>query len=270
MSKTPHEIETRIGRLYVETSGEGPPMILWHSFFVDGRTWSAVEPSLARHRSLINIDGAAHGRSGPAPRLFSLEDCAAAALEVLDALGIDGPIDWLGNAWGGHTGIVFAAEYPDRCRSLVTISAPLLAMRGLARAQVYLLMGLYRFMGPVDFLTQVISSALLSQKTRSERPDLVTLVRESFAVAAPRAMVLAARSVVLGRPDIDGKLATISAPVLLMTGSEDEFWTPQDVRNYAKTAANATFSVIDGVAHIPQLEAPAQVISELESFWGRM
>ena len=27
------------------------------------------------------------------------------------------PVDWVGNAWGGHVGIVFAATWPDRCRT---------------------------------------------------------------------------------------------------------------------------------------------------------
>jgi pimeloyl-ACP methyl ester carboxylesterase len=30
----------------------------------------------------------------------------------------------VGNAWGGHVGIVFAAAHPDRCRSLIAVGAP--------------------------------------------------------------------------------------------------------------------------------------------------
>ena len=37
------------------------------------------------------------------------------------------PVDWVGNAWGGHVGIVFAATWPDRCRTLVTFGTPIQA-----------------------------------------------------------------------------------------------------------------------------------------------
>ncbi|WP_235779470.1 alpha/beta fold hydrolase [Sinomonas notoginsengisoli] len=43
---------------------------------------------------------------------------------MLDSLGIQEPVDWVGNALGGHVGILFAASYPDRCRSLAVPGAP--------------------------------------------------------------------------------------------------------------------------------------------------
>lgn len=50
-----------------------------------------------------------------------------AAVTVLDALGLQEPVDWVGNAWGGHVGVVFAAVHAQRCRSLVVIGAPISA-----------------------------------------------------------------------------------------------------------------------------------------------
>jgi pimeloyl-ACP methyl ester carboxylesterase len=49
-----------------------------------------------------------------------MEECAAAAATVLDVLGISGPVDWVGNAWAGHVGVIFAPTSPARCRTLVT------------------------------------------------------------------------------------------------------------------------------------------------------
>ncbi len=44
------------------------------------------------------IDGANHGGSPPVRRPFTLDDCAGAAADVLDHLGIGEPVDWLGDA----------------------------------------------------------------------------------------------------------------------------------------------------------------------------
>src|SRR5215470_3874281 len=117
-------VSTRLGPLRVQMIGSGPPAVLWHSLFVDSTTWIRVQQSLAAVRRLLLIDGPAHGGSPPVRRPFTLHDCVGAAVEVLDHLGVDEPVDWLGNAWGGHVGILFADAHPDRCRSLVAVGAP--------------------------------------------------------------------------------------------------------------------------------------------------
>ena len=115
---------TRLGPLHVQTAGAGPPAVLWHSLFVDSTTWIRVARPLAATRRLVLIDGPAHGDNPPVPYRFTLDDCACAAADVLDHFGIDQPVDWLGNAWGGHVGILFAAAHPGRCRTLTAIGAP--------------------------------------------------------------------------------------------------------------------------------------------------
>jgi pimeloyl-ACP methyl ester carboxylesterase len=60
---------------------------------------------------------------------YTMEECAAAASTVLDVLGISEPVDWVGNAWGGHVGVIFATTSPARCRTLVTLGTPVQAYR---------------------------------------------------------------------------------------------------------------------------------------------
>ena len=59
-------VDTRLGALAVRVRGEGPVAVLWHSLFVDDRTWNRVEDDLARVRRLVIITGPGHGASrGP-------------------------------------------------------------------------------------------------------------------------------------------------------------------------------------------------------------
>ena len=95
-----------------------------------------VEEGLARDRRLVIITGPGHGASTDPGHRYSLDDCAAAAGEVLAALDIREPVDWVGNAWGGHVGIVFAATWPDRCRTLITFGTPVQAYGRSAAAPV--------------------------------------------------------------------------------------------------------------------------------------
>ncbi|WP_220188145.1 alpha/beta fold hydrolase, partial [Pseudonocardia pini] len=116
------EIDTGIGPVHVEVEGSGPPALLWHSLFLDLHQWDLVRPALAAHRTLVLLDGPGHGRGGRPPRRFTFDGCADAAAHVLRTLDLGPEVDWVGNAWGGHVGYVFAARYP--LRSLTAISAP--------------------------------------------------------------------------------------------------------------------------------------------------
>src|SRR4029450_2340999 len=127
MDDEPLEISvpTRLGPLHVHTIGSGPPALLWHSLFVDSTTWIRVQQPLSGMRQLIQIDGPAHGHNPPAPTRFTLHDCVGVAVDVMDHLSIQEPVDWLGNAWGGHVGVLFAAAHPDRVRSLTATGPPI-------------------------------------------------------------------------------------------------------------------------------------------------
>jgi pimeloyl-ACP methyl ester carboxylesterase len=69
--------------------------------------------------------------NGPPAGRFTLEDCATAAARVLDELDVPGPVDWLGNAWGGHVGLVFAARRPASTQTVTAIAAPVRPLGGI-------------------------------------------------------------------------------------------------------------------------------------------
>jgi pimeloyl-ACP methyl ester carboxylesterase len=157
---TAHPIETRVGPLHVATTGSGPPALLWHSLFVDSTTWGRLYPPLSAERSLVLVDGPNHGGHPALRRPFTLDDSVGAAVDVLDRLGVTEPVDWLGNAWGGHVGVLFAAAHPDRCRTLTAIGAPIHALGHADRRRTRLLSALYRAGGP-RAVSGIVVNALL-------------------------------------------------------------------------------------------------------------
>ena len=60
-----HRIPTVVGTLAVRVIGEGSPAVLWHSLFVDDRSWRRVEDCLARDRRLVIINPAAPNLDNP-------------------------------------------------------------------------------------------------------------------------------------------------------------------------------------------------------------
>ena len=262
-------VPTRLGPLRVETVGSGPPAVLWHSLFVDSTTWVRVRQPLASVRRLLLVDGPGHGRNPPVARRYTLDDCAGAAIDVLDHFRIGEPADWVGNAMGGHVGISFAAAYPGRCRSLATIGSPIHALTPPERRKIAVLTGLYRLTGPLPPLVNLLIDALLGPQARTADPQAAALVGGAFRRATRRGMSGAIGSVSLHRPDLTPLLAKISTPTLICAAADDPSWTPADAARAAGRLPNGTSVILPGAGHIaPLFEAAPAVAELLTAFWA--
>lgn len=261
-------VTTQVGSLHVESLGAGPPAVLWHSLFVDSRSWHRVVDELARDRRLVLITGPGHGPSGDPGAHYSMEDCADAAASVLDALGIEEPVDWVGNAWGGHVGIVLAAQQPQRLHTLTTVGTPVHSYTPKRRMETQALLALYRLFGPTRFLRDSITEALLSERTRSQDPAAVDLVQDCFTNADPAGLRNAVVSISLRRRDLHHLLPSIEVPTLFVTGSDHRDWTPELARNASRSLPRGSASVLVGAAYLGPLETPREFSSMVRNFWA--
>jgi len=270
MNLVTHMIPTAVGALAVRTEGEGQPTLLWHSLFVDDRSWDAFAAPLTPHRRLIRITGPDHGASESTLLRFTNEDCATAAADVLDALGITEPVDWVGNAWGGHVGVLVAAWQAERVRSLVLLGTPVGALTPAERRRTGLLVALYRWLGPARFIVSGASETLLSPGTRREQPEAVSYVEQSLRTAHRAALINAIRSVSLGRTDLTAELPRITAPTLVVTSSDHPGFTPAQAEAAARLLPKGELALVNGTAYLTPLEAPDATREVVAAFWSRI
>ena len=249
-----------MGSLAVRVLGEGPPAVLWHSLFVDERSWQRVEDGLAGDRRLVIITGPGHGASADPGHRYSLDDCAAAAGEVLAALDIREPVDWVGNAWGGHVGVVFAATWPDRCRTLVTLGTPIQAYGRSEQLLFRVMLAVYRVVGMVDFLSSGICDALLSAADPRERSRGGRAGARQPAHDGAAGLANAMVSISLGRPDLTPRLASIRCPTLFVTGSDHAEWTGEQAECEEPAARQGSAAVVPDTAYLIPLEASSHAL----------
>jgi pimeloyl-ACP methyl ester carboxylesterase len=264
-------VATTVGDLAVVTgdtgNAAGGTAVTWHSLFVDDRSWDRVKGPLAEERRVIGINGPGHGSSADPGRRYTLTECADAAAQVLDALGVVEPVDWVGNAWGGHVGILFATAWPRRCRSLVTIGSPVQALSRKERVRTRFLLAAYAAVGPVEFIRSGVVDVLLSQRTRQQDPDATRLVHDCLSRMSRPALRNAVVSISLNRPDLHELLPDIAAPTLFLTGSDHQGWTPEQARAAVRLVADGSVAVIEGAAYLPPLEAPDETVELVRQFW---
>jgi pimeloyl-ACP methyl ester carboxylesterase len=269
ITPSPNFVSTDLGRLHVRRTGTGPPAVLWHSLFVDSRSWGPLIDALACDRTVYAIDGPSHGKSEAVPRDFMFEECVAAAEQALDRLGLTEPVDWVGNAWGGHVGIHLATG--TRLRTLTTIGTPVQAFTlGEKFTKGWPLVQLYRFAGPNGFILKQLSNSLLGAQTVAAQPDHAATVMGSFRDADRKGMLHAMRSVMLHRTGIEDLLGSIKVPTLVMPVRDDVMgWRPDEARRTCATISDCRVEEVAGGGHVaPLLIEHDRIARLLTEFWA--
>jgi pimeloyl-ACP methyl ester carboxylesterase len=262
-------VDTAVGQLHVQIDGEGGPAVLWHSLFVDSTTWDRMRPMLRKRRQLIIIDGPGHGQSGFPSKDFTLSDCAIAAAQVLDFLGVNQSVDWLGNAWGGHVGLFLAAQSPQRCRSLTTIASPIQALTRRERMTIVPMVWAYRGLGAAPPLARAVTKSLLGTTFIRTHPEETDLVVRSFRDVPKAGMHRAMVSVMLNRPDLGPLLPRINVPTVMIAATGDPVVPVGQIRAAVAQMPSAVAVIIDGEGHVAPIIAQADELAEVvTTFWN--
>lgn len=268
MTTTTDRVGTRLGALHVRIAGDGPATVLWPSMFVDSHTWDPVLPLLPAERRYILVDGPGLGLSDPLTRVSDVNEAAGAALDLLAGLGVEGPVDWIGNAFGGHVSYKLGAMRAV-LRSLVAISAPTAPLPGELRRQIGLLKPVLRLAGPIGPVRSAIVKAMLTDRAAAD-PHIRAVVAGSIRRPHRASMIRAVESFILNRADVTAELAGITVPCLYIASDDRGDWAPEDAEKAARLTPDATAVTVTGARTLIPLEQPAEVARLVTGFWARL
>lgn len=258
--------DTSLGRVRARVIGDGPPAVLWHGMFVDGRSWDPVLARLSARRRLIVLDAPGYGTSDPLTRLSSVEECAEVAAQIIAQLAGAGPVDWVGTAWGGHVGMAAAALYPADIRSLIAISSPVEPIDPVFRSKLIVANAVLGRLGPIGHLRHAIYDAQLT-KAHQRDAAMTALIDSGVASAPARAVARTVTSFIINRTDATHRLPRIQAPTLLITGDDRGEWSPEIMDAAARRIPDARTAVVPDARTLVQLEQPAATARAIEDFW---
>ena len=106
------------GRLYYETSGNGPAIVLIHAGFLDRRMWDQQIPVFSKTHRVIRYDVRGFGKSDIARNTYSDYKDLRALLYHLRVK----TASLVGVSNGGRIAADFAVEYPSMLNHLVLVS----------------------------------------------------------------------------------------------------------------------------------------------------
>jgi 3-oxoadipate enol-lactonase len=252
--------------LAVTVDGDGPPLLLIPGLGATRIVFRPLMPLLTAHFRVAVYDQRGIGASEVAAGPYTTAQLAADAAGVLDSLRIDRAIV-LGASFGGLVAQQLAVGYPHRLAALV------LAATGP---------------GPSHLVEQPVpaaSDALLGKGARSPeeayRIACRVLYSRSFQEAHPEFIEEQIRDRAT-RP-IDGRafraqlaasqghdtwdaLPSISAPTLVLHGSEDAVLPLANARLLAQRIPGARMVVFEGAGHLFFHEEPERTAAVLEEF----
>lgn len=261
-------VATRLGRLHVRVVGDGPTTVLWPSMFVDSHTWDPVVPLLPEGRRYVLVDPPGLGLSDALRQRSDIVGAADAAVDLLAGMGVDGPVDWVGNAFGGHVGFELGAR-PGVLRSLVAVSSPAEALPAGLRKQVTMLLPVLRWLGPVAPVRSAIVAGMLTDASAAEEP-IRRVVVDSLDRPSRRSTALAVRSFILDRRDVSDQLADLAVPSLFVASDDRGDWSPDDARRSAAATPDAEVVTITGARTLVPLEQPEAFAAHVRRFWERL
>ncbi|MFE2677931.1 alpha/beta fold hydrolase [Streptomyces hygroscopicus] len=190
----------------------------------------------------------------PAPVAYHLDDMAADAVGLLDALNVR-KAHIVGASMGGMVAQLVAADHPDHVLSLTSIMSTT-ANPDLPAASQELTEQFTRtppdaHEDPEGFVDHMLSHWRLTRSPAYSVDE--GFVRAQFAADAERSYYPdgSARhyAAIVAAPDRRPKLRTITAPTLVLHGEHDPLIPPVCGRDTANTIPGAEFRLIPGMGH---------------------
>jgi pimeloyl-ACP methyl ester carboxylesterase len=257
------KIRVRGIEMAYDVEGSGPPVVLLHGYPFNRSMWSEQVEALQPSHRVITPDlrglGETEATREPATMSEMAEDVAA----LLDELRID-RVTLGGLSMGGYVALAFVRRFPLRVRALIladTRPQPDTEEGKRAReeqAQKVLEEG-------TTSIADLILKKALAPATLAERPEIVARVREMIATSKPEGVAAALRGMAV-RSDQTQFLASIIAPTLVIVGSEDELTPPADAELMRREIRGSRLEIIQGAAHVSNLERPAEFNRALTEF----
>ena len=254
-------VNTILGPLYVDDQGEPgqPTALLWPSLFTDHRMWRhQIAPLREAGFQTLALDPPGHGLSPGPGRGFTMDECAQAAIQVLDASDVRAPVVVFGTSWGGFVAPRIAMLAPKRLSGMVLFNTS--AERGtpFERIRATLLTKLLAI-GALDKVTgRTIVSGLLAPETQRREPQLAADLADQLLSWDRRRFITTVRSVLVDRASVLDGLPDVKVPALIVSGKEDHTLPSFHGQQMAQKLPNARHLEASGAAHLVPLETPDQ------------
>jgi 3-oxoadipate enol-lactonase len=251
-------VATSRGKLSIESIGHGPDLILLHSLLTDKDAFDPIIPLLSERWRLTKVG--LPGFDGSTRCEANIDSFADSVGALLEAEGFDsGTTTLVGNGFGGFVALGAAIRHGDLFDRLVLIGCG----TGFSpeAAKVFDAMSSKVAEGGMASIVEIALGRIFTADYLADHPAEAEERRQVLLKTDPESFIIAARA--LQSVDYSAEAANVQNPTLIVVGSEDQATPPAMGEDLAKRMPAATFRLLPGLAHAPQLQDPAALVDAI-------
>lgn len=251
-------IDGRAIEYRIEGPADGPVLAFSNSLGTDLRVWDALLPHLPPGLRVLRYSKAGHGLSDLAGDR-SIAAHASDLLALMDGLGL-ARATVVGLSVGGMIAQALAAAAPDRVAGLIFCCTA----QKIGTAEVWneRIAGIRA--GGLESLADAVMERWFSTDFRETRPAELAIWRNMLTRTPAEGYTSVCAAI--RDADLTEAARAIAAPALCVAGTEDGSTPPEVVRGLADLVPGAAFEVVEGVGHIPCVEAPERLGRSISGF----
>lgn len=227
----------------------------------------ATRAASENEQSLIIPDLPGHGKSVADPALsYSIETQVDYVTQFLETLGVR-QAHIIASSMGGAIALKVAATYPAKIASLVLIGAV-----GTHARESWL----------EHHIAETGRNPMISARTKADYMAMIQIGMNK-APFMPGFVVSSLSRAFIGRARINEKIANdiavdldqsahiagVSCPVQIIWGREDRVSSVANGEELHRLLKSSQLSILDGIGHVPMVEAPKEVAGLCERFLAR-
>lgn len=240
-----------------------PTLLLLHGYTASKELWLRCANQVDERYSIIIPDLAGHGETGFDPQWSYSPSAQATRLQrLLNALQVE-RATLIGNSMGGLIAANFALQYPERTNAIVVIDPAGVTAPVPSRAEKLFQQGQSPF--EIDNWEDFQEFYAM---TMAEPPYIPEFVLRSMAqrYQEHKAEYIQIAEDFRNLDQLDGRLADITVPTLILWGSQDQLLDVSSAAVWYKGIPNAELEIFEGVGHMPMVERPAQTAERVQDF----
>ncbi|MDH3947531.1 MAG: pimeloyl-ACP methyl ester esterase BioH [Gammaproteobacteria bacterium] len=254
--------------LHVETTGEGPDLVMLHGWGMHSGVWQTVAEALGKSFRLHCVDMPGHGRSRDSEDTTSLTKWTERVAETMRPR-LAGPAYWCGWSLGGMVATQLAQDYPQLVKQLLLVAASLRFCQTEDWPDAVVPDVLQGFAANLqDEHRQTLQRFLALQVTGEPqaRQTLRELKQRVFEQAEPETIALQSGLTILGTADLRPLAGKLDLPVLLIGGAKDRLVSPRALDKVAALLPDARVEVMPDCGHAPFISQPDNFVKLVKTF----
>ncbi|HEY3355043.1 MAG TPA: alpha/beta hydrolase [Polyangia bacterium] len=249
----PHAIGPGGARIFYESQGRGPAVVLIQGLGLSSRFWFDIPARLAARYRVVTIDNRGVGRSDRPGGLYRMGTMARDVVAVLDQQGLERAVV-VGISLGGMIAQHVTLRYPGRVRGLVLLaSTPGLPHGSLPGVEVLAALVSLPFARPGS--SAAFARLLLPRRHLPRARELFARWPAALAQDPVSPRIFLAQLAAAAAHSTGWRLGEIRCPTVVIAGADDVLIPPHNSRVLARRIPRAVLEIVPDVGHaLPLLD----------------